>query len=104
LPSAHVAPLPHRQLPVVEQRSALIPQSRHTPPGPPHELAAGDLQTFPSQQPFGHDVASQMQLPATHRWRAAQAGPRPQLQAPAVLQLSAVVKLHSVQAPPTVPQ
>jgi len=40
LPSAHIGPLPHRQLPPVVQRSALIPQSRHTPPGPPHEVAA----------------------------------------------------------------
>jgi len=40
LPSGHIGPLPHRQLPPVEHRSALIPQSRHTPPGPPHELPA----------------------------------------------------------------
>jgi hypothetical protein len=104
LPSAHIAPLPHRQLPAVEHRSALIPQSRHTPPGPPQELAPWDLHTFPSQQPVGQDVASQMQFPATQRCRAAQAGPRPQLHTPAVLQLSAEVRLHSVQAPPAVPQ
>jgi hypothetical protein len=45
-----------------------------------------------------------MQLPATQRWRALQAGPRPQLHDPAALQLSAEVKLHSVHAPPAVPQ
>ena len=104
LPSGHIGPVPQRQLPADVHRSALIPQSRHTPPGPPHELGPCCRQTFPSQQPLGQEVASQMQLPPTQRWRAAQAGPRPQLHTPAVLQLSAVVKLHSVHAPPAVPQ
>ena len=45
-----------------------------------------------------------MQLPATQRWRTAHAGPRPQPHDPAALQLSADIKLHSVQTPPAVPQ
>jgi len=40
LPSEHIGPLPHRQLPPVLQRSALVPQSRQAPPSPPHELTA----------------------------------------------------------------
>ena len=64
----------------------------------------GIRQMFPSQQPLGHEVTSQTQLPATQCWRAAQAGPAPQPHEPAAVQLSATVGPQSVQVPPAEPQ
>ena len=61
-------------------------------------------QVDPAQQPLGHEVASQTQLPPRHRWPAPQAGPAPQAHEPAAVQLSAVDGLQVVQAPPPVPQ
>ena len=94
-PSSHGAPAPHRQAPVWLHRSDRIPQSRQIPPPAPQLGGPGARQTFPSQHPFGQEVWSQTQLPATQCWRAAQAGPAPHPHAPAAVQLSAARRLHS---------
>jgi hypothetical protein len=35
----------------------------HIAPGPPHVPDPSGMQELPEQQPLGHDVASQTQLP-----------------------------------------
>jgi hypothetical protein len=56
----------------------------------------------PLQQPFGHDVPSQMHSPETQCWPVTQADPVPQVQAPLVLQVS-VRPPHVLHVPPWVP-
>ncbi len=56
----------------------------------------------PLQQPFGHDVASQMHTPPLHRWPAAHAGPVPHRHCPLVHAL-VVVGSHEAQVPPLAP-
>lgn len=57
----------------------------------------------PWQQPLGHEVASQMQSPATQRCPPAQAGPVPHWQRPVLLQRLALVGSHVVHATPAMP-
>jgi hypothetical protein len=67
-PTAHDAPVPQAQLPVVEQLSALVAsQVTQARPPPPHADGEGGLHVAPAQQPFGQELASQMQLPAEQR-------------------------------------
>jgi len=60
--------------------------------------------TAPLQQPVGHDVPSQTQVPPRHRWPVVQAAPVPQAQAPFAPHPSASMGSHVVQAAPAVPQ
>ena len=79
-------------------------QTVHWLPLSPHALGVGGLTQLPlSQQPLGHDVLSQTQLPVlSHRWPAAHDGFTPQWQAPFV-QESEKVGLHSTQVAPASP-
>jgi len=58
----------------------------------------------PSQQPFGHEVGSQTQAPATQRRPAPHAGPLPQAQLPDGEQRSAVSASQPTHAAPPTPQ
>ena len=52
-------------------------QVTHAAPPMPHADVDGVMHVEPAQQPLGHDVASQTQVPATHRWPAPHAAPEP---------------------------
>ena len=52
------------------------------PPLPQAPALVPVSQAAPLQQPVGHDVPSQTQVPPRHRWPALQAAPVPQAQAP----------------------
>jgi hypothetical protein len=103
-PLGHAAPVPHTQAPPAEQASAVRSQRTHAPPDLPHAVSEAGRQVDPAQQPVGHDVASQTQLPPRQRWPAPQDGPAPQAHEPAAVQWSAVAALQVVQAPPPAPQ
>ncbi len=102
-PAAHGAPVPHWQVPVAEQRSAPPPQLTQALPVTPQVAAAAVLQAVPAQQPLRHESASQMQVPATQRWPALQAGPAPHAQAPDDVQLSATPGSQVMHAAPVAP-
>lgn len=57
-----------------------------------------------SQQPWGHEVASQTQFPPLQRCPGPQAARVPHWQAPAALQVSAVLESQAEQAAPGAPQ
>lgn len=102
-PGAQALPPPHRHWPPL-QLSLRRPHATHAPPLEPQlAVEAPDWQTPPEQQPDGHDVASQTQVPARHRWPALHAAPPPQRHWPP-LQVSDVVALQAMQAAPLVPQ
>jgi hypothetical protein len=103
-PSVHIGPVPQRHTPFCVQPSALIPQSRQADAPEPQVPTVGVRQIFPSQQPLGQDLESQIQLPDEQRWPAAQAGPAPQPHEPAAVQLSATVGPQSAHVPPAAPQ
>lgn len=102
-PSAQGAPVPQAQVPAGVQRLAVMPQRTQALPPMPQLPTARSRQTFPTQQPSGHDVASQTQAPPTQRWPAVQAAPAPQTQTPPAVQLSATVELQGRQTLPAVP-
>jgi hypothetical protein len=112
VPPSHTVPgpqgalVPHMHAPVAaSQVSALAAgQATQATPATPHVLVDRAWHAPPEQQPFGHDVASQTQLPPTHRFPVPQAGWAPQLQVPAAEQLSARAMSHDTQAAPFVPQ
>ena len=84
-PSAHALAPPHRQAPLLEQESPVVPQLTQLAPLAPHcAPVRGVTQVFPAQQPPGQLVALQTQLAPTHAWPAAHSAPAPQVQAPAV--------------------
>lgn len=72
------------------------------PPVPHSALAVPALQTFPAQQPVGHEVASQTHTPAEQAWPAAQGGPEPQAQAPLVQRSD--FASHAEHVAPPLPQ
>jgi hypothetical protein len=86
-----------------EQVSAVLVLHETQPAPPvPHALTFPTLQVAPAQQPDGQDDASQMQVPAAHRWPAAhKPPPLPHRQTP-LSQRSALVP-HATQAEPLVP-
>ena len=65
----------------------------HVPPPLPQALVVSPFWHTPlaSQQPVGHEVASQTHLPLEHTCPAAQAAPPPQVHLPALEQESAVM-------------
>lgn len=103
-PVGHGAAIPHAQTPFGVQRLAVIPHMTHVPPPDPQLASECARQLDPEQQPPGHEVASQTQLPPTQRWPTPHAEPAPHIHAPAALQLSAVVELHGAHAVPAPPQ
>ena len=66
-------------------------------------VVPGRQAVLPWQQPVGHEVASQMQLPATQRRPDSQAGPAPHWQVPVAEHPSAVVESHATHVPPPLP-
>jgi hypothetical protein len=64
----------------------------------------GKQASLPWQQPAGHDIGSQMQLPATQRRPVSHAGAVPHWQVPVAEQPSAVAGSHATQVPPPLPQ
>jgi hypothetical protein len=98
-----VAP-PQRQLPADEQLSERASHAAHVDPASPQVASVRAWQTFPAQQPLGHDVASQTHRPETQRWPPAHAGPEPQAQLPPVVQASALVASQAEQSAPPLPQ
>jgi hypothetical protein len=70
--------------PELEQPSPVEPQSMHVPPSVPHVSWPAMSQTFPLQQPVGHEAPVHLHSPPTH-WRLLPHGaPPPQVQLPAV--------------------
>lgn len=100
-PLAQVAALQLLQVPALHVSPAL--HAVHALPPEPQALALlPDVHSSPLQHP-AHEVASHLHAPPTQRWPAAQAGPAPQLQAPAPSQPSAVVASHAMHWAPGAP-
>jgi len=94
-PGTHGTSLPHRQTPSAEQLSVRTrSQETQVAPPAPHVVNDRVSHRLPLQQPLGHDVASQTQLPAAQRWPGPQAGAPPQRQVP-LLQASALLGSHA---------
>jgi hypothetical protein len=98
--------VPHVQAPADEQPSALT--ESHTvhdaPAAPQVPMDSGVHSPLESQQPLGHDVASQTQLPCEQCRPDPHAPPVPQRQAPSEPQLSLSELLQATQVEPLVPQ
>jgi len=97
--------LPHAQLPLVEQLSALVSsQALQLAPFVPHVASARAWQVVPVQQPVAHEVASQTHALPEQRWPVPQAAAVPQPQVPSVRQLSALAGSQPTQPTPLEPQ
>lgn len=111
-PLTHLEPLPQgallpqRQVPEVGLQPSATAGSQLTHAAPPTPQLVGDWATHrpPEQQPFGHDCALQVQVPATQSVPALQAGLAPQRQPPITEQLSARDGSQVTQAAPPAPQ
>lgn len=81
-----------------------MPQSAHAEPAPPQACWALPAWQWPvaSQQPVGHDAASQTHTPETHCCPAPHAAPVPQAQPPLVQRSAVIVEqaLHAAPPPP----
>jgi hypothetical protein len=104
VPAGQAAPVePHAQAPLA-QRFALVglQVAQLPPPVVPQLLVSIVLWQAPeaSQQPLGHDVASQTQPPETQRWPAAQTLPPGPHEQPLPTQRSASVPQATQAAPP----
>jgi len=103
-PPLHAAPVPQPHVPAVVHLSDLAASHTvHAAPLAPQVARPGTLQTPPLQHPFGHDVASQMQVPPWQRWPLWQAGPPAQWQVPSTAQVSARLGSHAVQTAAPIP-
>jgi hypothetical protein len=95
---------PQAHAPVAVQVSAtVLSHETHVPPAAPQLSTERAAHVSPMQQSPGHEVESQMHLPAEHRCPALQPGPVPQVHLPSDEQASPD-NLQSVHAPPTGPQ
>jgi hypothetical protein len=105
-PVAQAGPAPHAQAPAGVQLSAIAgSQGWQAAPDAPHRASAiADTQVEPSQQPLGHDVASQAQRPPVQCCPATQVGPPPQPHAPPGEQPSARVASQPTHTAPPLPQ
>src|SRR5256885_748431 len=101
-PALQGGPVPHLQLPPVQLSAVTALQAVHAAPPVPHAARDGVVHTVPAQQPAGHDVASQTQVPPTQCCPVAHAVPAPRVPPPAA-QPPAAAPL-AVHAPPAVPQ
>ncbi len=103
-PPAQAAAEPHAQLPSAAQWSALDgSQALQTPPLAPQVPSEGELHTLPLQQPVAHEVVSHTHAPPRQRCPFAHGGPLPQVQAPLVEQVSALVASQALHAAAPVP-
>lgn len=104
-PAPQGAPAPQAQPPLVQRSVLAGSHAVHAAPDEPQALALCapvERQVLLLQQPAGHELALQTQLPPEHVWPAAQAAPVPQRQTPEVQVL--VEPEHGPQAAPAVPQ
>jgi hypothetical protein len=105
-PAAHGAPLPHAQLPAVHESDRTASQAtQEEPVAPPVPHCPRDCVWHcpPTQQPPGHEVALQTQLPPEQSCPGAQADALPHLQAPPVHE-SDSCESQAMQDAPPVPQ
>lgn len=65
-PDPHRGLLPHWQVPPTHPSESEGEQVLHEPPPVPHAPVDCGSQTLPLQQPLGHEVELQTQLPLTH--------------------------------------
>jgi hypothetical protein len=103
-PTAHAGPPPQRQPPPDEQLSARRSQAVQVEPASPHVASDRVSQVVPSQQPLGHEVASQTHRPPAQRWPPAQAAPAPQRQLPSWPHKSDLPGSQVAHAAPPFPQ
>ena len=104
-PVEQASPPPHVHAPAEEHPSAVAPHAWHCKPPVPHAgPVGGEVQTFPVQHPWEHEVAVQTHTPLEHACPGLQAALAPHRQAPAGEQLSAVVALQATHALPSIPQ
>lgn len=102
-PTAQVAPVPHRQVPLPQLFARVESQVLQAAPPWPQALTSGAAtQVVPEQQPVGQVVESHTQLPLTQCKLEPQPAWVPQRQLP-VLQLSAFVVSQVVQLAPLTP-
>jgi hypothetical protein len=90
------------QIPFVQPAPEQLWQAR--PPLPQALSSLPSWQAPPAQHPFGHDVPSQTQAPATQCSPAPHGAPLPHWQVPVAEQLSVVVGSQATQATPPTPQ
>jgi hypothetical protein len=103
-PPTQAGPVPQLHAPVALQLSALLgSQAAQATPLVPQVASAVGLQTFPAQQPFAQEVASQTHAPPTQRWPPWQGGPPPHRQAPVDVQVSALSGAQATQAAAPIP-
>lgn len=80
----------------------MVVQLTHAWPEVPHVVSERDMHVPvepPAQQPLGHDVESQRQVPLTQRWPLAHIAPPPHVQLPLALQPSARLPHDMHEAP-----
>jgi len=105
LPAAQAGPLPHWQLPMVEQPSAVrLSHAMQVPPPSPQVASARAWQVPLAQHPSGQVVALQTQVPPEQMLPAPHAAPFPQVQEPVTgSHASAVLLEQARQALPATP-
>lgn len=75
--------MPQPQFPLRQASAVVAEQISHAPPLVPHALVLVPVRHWlPSQQPVGHELASQMHAPASHRCPSSQLGPNPHWHSP----------------------
>jgi hypothetical protein len=92
-----------RAEPTVTQFPWPLQVRQAAPPEPHLPLVVPARQLRPSQQPFGHETASQTQAPPTQRLPIRQASVAPQAQTPPAEQASARIGSQVTHVPPMVP-
>jgi len=98
-PTPQGGPCPQLHAPADEQLLASLEvQATHAAPSIPQVANAEVMHVFPLQHPFGHEVELQTQLPPLQICPAPQGAEVPQLHAPALEQLSALVATQAAQA------
>jgi hypothetical protein len=97
------APVPQRHVPSPPQLSAVMAQATHVAPCRPHVSRDRVVHVAPAQHPPAHDVASQMQAPATQCWPGSHGARPPHWHWPLAAQVSARVASQAAQGTPPVP-
>ncbi len=80
-----------------------VVHAAHACPTAAHAVSDGVVHVVPSQQPFGHEVASHVHTPATQCSPAPQGPPVPQWQTPAEEQLSEATASQLTHVEPAAP-
>jgi hypothetical protein len=66
-PAAQAAPVPHLQVPPVQESDSCASQATHEAPPVPHVPVPDVVQVVPLQHPVGQDIASQTHCPPRQR-------------------------------------